>query len=306
MISTPMPRWSLCTAGSTSPRQLSRERERQRCCPTATGSALRAKSALLRRIAVCRVTPASLRRVRGRERRHLLCFAARLWGCRRLGRAVAAVEGAGDQPHELLVLAHPAKRRSHPSLAGVKAKARAARAATMARSDALSAVQPFVDSVIKSLVSEYEDKLSSKQEYLDRLVREAQDARELNEALSSQCVARLTHMTSVHHHHLLRLALQSSYDVGEMLIVKCRGKALAAPRHARQCRGGCVHVYGRSGPPAEQRSHAFFKWRGVRGLLCGCGVRVACSCAVRRTRVEHYRHDGTHRVSGWFGQQAPL
>jgi hypothetical protein len=58
----------------------------------------------------------------------------------------------------------------------------------MARSDALSAVQPFVDSVIKSLVSEYEDKLSSKQEYLDRLVREAQDARELNEALSSQCV----------------------------------------------------------------------------------------------------------------------
>ena len=54
--------------------------------------------------------------------------------------------------------------------------------------DALSAVQPFVDSVIKSLVSEYEDKLSSKQEYLDRLIREAQDARELNEALSSQCV----------------------------------------------------------------------------------------------------------------------
>lgn len=76
----------------------------------------------------------------------------------------------------------------------------------MARSDALSAVQPFVDSVIKSLVSEYEDKLSSKQEYLDRLVREAQDARELNEALSSQCVARPRHVTSMHHHHLLHLA----------------------------------------------------------------------------------------------------
>jgi hypothetical protein len=49
-------------------------------------------------------------------------------------------------------------------------------------------VQPFIDSVIKSLVYDYEEKLGSKQEYLDRLVREAQDARELNEALSSQCV----------------------------------------------------------------------------------------------------------------------
>eukprot|EP00976_Prorocentrum_cordatum_P050795 1025323-Prorocentrum_minimum.AAC.3 len=49
-------------------------------------------------------------------------------------------------------------------------------------------VQPFVDSVIRSLVADYEEKLEMKQDYLERLHREAQDARELNEALSSQCV----------------------------------------------------------------------------------------------------------------------
>ena len=52
--------------------------------------------------------------------------------------------------------------------------------------EAVEQVQPFVDSVIRSLVEEYEEKLELKQDYLERLHREAQDARELNEALSSQ------------------------------------------------------------------------------------------------------------------------